>query len=100
MPGLKEGKAKLLAEHDIRLIGDLVVLEEEDMEDIAARTKGLTGKALMDFFNEAMKHMVEEEAPDGVYWLDEENPFAARYGSDKDKWGVEAWVTQQIPSLG
>ena len=75
------------------MIGNLVVLEEEDIDNIAAWTKGLTSKALNDFFNKAMKHLVEEEAPDGVYWLDEENPFAARYGSDKDEWGVEAWVT-------
>ena len=50
------------------------------------------GKYIVD--DAASYTVIAEDAPEGVYWLDEANLYAARYGIEKDEWGVEAWVTE------
>ena len=33
-------------------------------------------------------------SPPTTYYLDEANPYKAKYGDDKDVWGEEAWITK------
>ena len=33
-------------------------------------------------------------APAVVFFIDEDNPYPARFGTEKDEWGQEVWMTK------
>ena len=72
---------------------NLLRLSEKEMKAIAKSTKGLAFKGLKSLANLVKKSFRDEDAPEVEYYLDHENPFAKRYGTEKDEWGVERWVT-------
>jgi hypothetical protein len=43
---------------------------------------------------ENSKHVSPCHAPAVIHYIDAENPFAAKYGTDVNEWGKEAWVKQ------
>ena len=58
------------------------------------KTTGLSADSLTGIRDSASYTVIAEDALEGVYWLGEATPYAARYGIEKDAWGVEAWVTE------
>ena len=81
---------KLLAKSGILIIQDLIGLDKADIKRIAKRTTGLSADGLTGIRDAISYTVIAEDALEGVYWLDEANPHAARYGIEKDEWGVEA----------
>ena len=90
--GVKDKKVTLLAQNGITVVKDLLVLDGDDVKRIAKNTKGLGVKGLAALVAKAKDLMVDEDAPEIRYYLDEPNPFAAKYGTDKDEWGIEEWI--------
>ena len=38
--------------------------------------------------------VIPDNAPKIEYHIDSENPYAARFGVNRDMWGEEVWVTE------
>ncbi len=43
---------------------------------------------------EKSKHVSPCNAPAVIYYINAENPYAAKFGTDINEWGKEAWVKQ------
>jgi hypothetical protein len=37
-------------------------------------------------------------APTVIYFIDEDNPYTAKFGTEKDEWGQEVWMTNMKKS--
>jgi hypothetical protein len=91
--GVSVKKQELLAKAGITLIQDLVGLDDAEIKRIAKSTKGL-GVAGLAAVVDASRNVLNESAPETTYYIEAENPWAAKYGTEKDEWGVEAWEVQ------
>ena len=97
---------KGLNENDIFTVGDLHGLNanQELIVKIVKRMKGLMVQAITRFL-ENSKDLLGEDAPPTVFYCDDENPYAAKFGSEKNQWGEPVWIEEikkhrhlQIPS--
>ena len=87
----------MLKDNDINTIGDLHGLDMQTMNDIAGRTKGLTLASLKRFqMSYALASI--DNAPAAVYFIDEDNPYAVKFGTEKDVWGQEIRITKMKKS--
>jgi hypothetical protein len=84
--------AKLLESNDIKTVADLLTLDVVKMKQIAQTTKGLTVASLQRFVHYCADAS-SENAPEITYFIDSDNPYAARYGEEEDEWGQPAWKT-------
>jgi hypothetical protein len=50
--------------------------------------------SLLERCMEKSKHVSPCNAPAVIYYIDAENPYAAKFGTDVNEWGKEAWVKQ------
>ncbi len=68
----------------IYTVGDLHGLQSEERltVEIAKRTKGLPVASIKRFLDNC-KHLSHEDAPPIVYYCDDKNPYAAKFGSKK-----------------
>ena len=64
---------------------------------IARRKKGVPVASIMRFL-ENIKDLSHEDAPLIVYYCNKENPYAAKFGLEENKWGEPAWI-HEIKSL-
>ena len=92
IPGVKGTKASLLAKNGISTVQDLMILDEKELNQIAKSTKGLAIAGLSKL-QDSIASVICKNAPKETCYLDSDNPYAARYGTEKDEWGVESWVT-------
>ena len=97
---------KRLNKNEIFTLGDLHRLNsnQELIVEIVKRTKGLTVQAITRFL-ENSKDLSGEDAPPTVFYCDDENPYAAKFGSEENEWGEPVWIEEiknhrhlQIPS--
>ena len=88
--GVSGKKQELLTKAGIMTIQDLVGLDDAEIKRIAKSTKGL-GVAGLTAVVDASRNVLNESAPETIYYIEAENPWAAKYGTEKDEWGVEAW---------
>ena len=78
----------MLKDYDIKTIADLHELDMQTMNDIDGRTKGLNLASLKQFQMSFALASIDN-APAVVYFIDEDNPYAAKFGTEKDMWGQE-----------
>jgi hypothetical protein len=90
--GVGKGIQKLLMENDINTIADLRGLNMQMMNNIAGRTKGLNIASLKQFQISCTLASINN-APEVIYFIDEDNPYTAKFGTEKDEWGQEVWMT-------
>ena len=95
--GVGKGVQKLLKDNDINTIADLHGLDMQTMNDIAGRTKGLNLASLKRFQMSCALASIDN-APAVVYFIDKDNPYAAKFGTEKDVWGQEVWITKMKKS--
>ena len=88
--GVPGKKQELLAKVGITTIQDLVGLDDAEVKCIAKSTKGL-GVAGLTAVVGASRNVLNKSAPETIYYTEAENPWAAKYGTGKDEWGVETW---------
>ena len=92
-----EGVGKIakqrLNSNGIYTVGDLHGLHSEErlIVEIAKRTKGLP-VASIKWFLDNCKHLSHVDAPTIVYYCDDENLYAAKFGSKKNEWDEPAWI--------
>ena len=67
-------------------------IEETNIQWITKATHGLSIPSLTTIVC-TRRTALGEDPPEVRYYLDEENPFAAKYTREKDVWGKEAWLT-------
>ena len=67
----------------------MIGLDKDDIKRIAKNTHGLAAAGGTHGYKNAAEATICKNAPDGIYWLDESNPYTAKYGIEKDEWGVE-----------
>jgi hypothetical protein len=79
--GIGKKVEELLRGNGIKTIANLLALTEE------TRSDGLTAKAL-ERYRGNCQHASSENAPLVTYFTEADNPYAARYGDEKDEWGV------------
>jgi hypothetical protein len=91
--GVGEGIEKSLKDYNIMTVADLHGLNQQTMKSIAKTTRGF-GLSLLDQCMENSKHVSPCNAPVVIHYIDTENPFAAKFGTDVNEWGKEAWVKQ------
>ena len=84
--------ARKLKASGITTIGDLIGLDDRDMKIVADRTPGLSFGQLSQYAWNCCDKLFDGDAPEVVYYLDAENPYAARFGTTKDDvWCEEEW---------
>ena len=88
--GVKDKKVTLLAQNDITVVKDLFALGPDDVKRIAKNTKGLGVKGLAALVAKAKDLMVDEDAPEIKYHLDQPNPFAAKFGWTRTNGGLKS----------
>ena len=93
IPNLKTKKVQLFASNGITTIQDLIGTNKDDIKRFVKCTPGLAVVRLTGIKN-APGNTICNDTPKGMYWLDKANPYAARHGIEKDKWGVKTWVTK------
>jgi hypothetical protein len=88
-----------LNENEIMTVRDLHGLHSSQklIFKIARRKKGLPVASIMRFL-ENIKDLSHEDAPLIVYYCNKENPYAAKFGLEENKWGEPAWI-HEIKSL-
>jgi hypothetical protein len=93
-----EGVGKILAKqrlnsNGIYTVGDLHGLHSKErlIVEIAKRIKWLPAASIKRFLNNC-KHLSHEDAPPIVYYCNDENPYAAKFGLQENKWGEPAWI--------
>ncbi len=89
LPGVQQARAKLLGDNGINEVQDLLDLTTSEIKKMAKRTRGLSEKGitnLVDF----CAITIDEFAPKTKYFIDDDNPYRAKYGSEMDEWGKEA----------
>ncbi len=91
--GVSKGIQKLLKDNDINSIADLHGLDMQMMNDIVGRTKRLNLASLKRFQMSCALASIDN-APAVVYFIDKDNPYAAKFGLEKDVWGQEVWITK------
>ena len=86
---------KRLNENQIFTVGDLHGLnsDQELIVEIVKRTKGLTVQAIARFL-ENSKDLSSEDAPPTVFYCDDENPYAAKFGTEENEWGEPVWIEE------
>ena len=75
----------------IETVGDLIGLDKKDMQIIARRTAGLSIKSLENFVWNCCADLLDGDVPKVKYYLDADNPYAAKFGTTVDMWGEEHW---------
>ena len=84
-------KEKILAKSGIRTMQDLVGLDNADIKYSAKSTKGL-GVINPRVTVDASRNLINKNALEARDYIDAEIPWVAKYGTEKDKWGVGVWV--------
>ncbi len=85
-----EGAGKIakqqLNSNGIYTVGDLHGLHSKErlIIEIAKRTKGLLVASIKQFLDNC-KHLSHEDAPPLVYYCDDKNPDAAKFGSEENE---------------
>ena len=87
--GVSGKKQELLAKVGITRIQDVVGLDDAEVKRIAKSTKGLGVTGLTAVFD-ASRNVLNESAPETINYIEVNNPWAAKYGTEKYEWGVEA----------
>ena len=95
--GVGKGIQKLLKENDINTLVDLHGLDVLTMNDIAGRTKALNLASLKQFQMSCALASINI-APAVVYFIDKDNPYAAKFGTEKDVWGQEVQLIKMKQS--
>ena len=88
--GVPGKKQELLAKVGITTIQDLVGLNDVEVKRITKLTKGL-GVAGITAVVDASRNVLNKRAPETIYYIEAENPWAAKYSTEMEEWGVEAW---------
>jgi hypothetical protein len=89
---------RLLNESGIGNVEDLIGLDKKSIKSIAKGTKGLTVTSLLSYIANC-KLISQEDAPTIIHYIDQVSPYAAKYGTEKDEWGEEGWMTVIINQL-
>ncbi len=79
-------------ENGIRYVGDLMGVDKKSIKSIAKGTKGLAVTSLQSYIANC-KNISPEDTPTVIHYIDQVNLYAARYGTEKDEWGEERWMT-------
>ncbi len=95
--GVGKGIQKLLKENDINTIADLPGLNMQIMNDISGRTKGLNITSLKQFQTSCALASIAN-APAVIYLIDKDNIYAEKFGTEKEEWGQEVWMTNMKKS--
>jgi hypothetical protein len=93
-----KGIQKFLKENDINTIADLRGFTMQTINDIAGRIKRLNLASLTQFQMSCSLASINN-APGVIYYIDKDNPYAAKIGTEKDEWGHEVWMTKMKKSL-
>jgi hypothetical protein len=84
-----------LSKNGIMTVGDLHGLHSDQrlIVEIARRMKGLPVAFIMQFLKN-IKDLSHEDALPIVY-CNEENPYTAKFGSEKNEWDEPAWIHEK-----
>ena len=90
--GLGKVAESLLHENDLKRVDDLFGLagDGEAIKDIFKSTKGLGKASLLKWIDDCAC-ISAKLAPEVEYYINTANLYAAKYGTEKDEWGEEAW---------
>ena len=89
--GVGKVAKRLLNENGILYVGDLMGLDKKSIKSIAKGTKGLTVTSLQRYIANC-KNISPEDTPTVIHYIDQVNPYAAKYGTEMDEWGEERWM--------
>lgn len=91
IPDVGPAIGKKLNENGLEKVSDIIGLDYRDMKVIADRTRGLSIKTLQKYISHCNEKKADGDAPEITYYLDKENPYAAKFGTTIDEWGEEDW---------
>jgi hypothetical protein len=93
--GISTAKSVLLEARGIKTVNDLLNLNSDAIafKRIVQSSKGIGRKGLQSIINNC------SQAQSGIhpavdYYIDSPNPYAAKYGVEKDEWGEERWKVE------
>ena len=84
--GISKRVEELLQRNGIQTVENLCAITEETRPD------GLSAKAL-ERFRKNWEDALPKNAPPITYFTEADNPYAARYGEEKDQWGQPEWLS-------
>lgn len=79
------------------MVADFCGLDMQTMNIIAGKTKGLKLASLRQFQMSCTLASIDN-APAVIYFINEDKHYAVKFGTEKDKWGQEVWMTNMKKS--